>query len=114
TAVDQKPRYYLEYLAFARDADHRGEPPGLARRLHRLPHDLDVAGGLEGVLAAVAAGQLAQRVDHAVARNHGGLRAVMARHRKALLGQVDGDDLLGAAQPATRHGAQADQTAAED
>src|SRR6185503_15818577 len=105
TAGDQEARDDLEYLAFARDADHRGEPPGLARRLDRLPHDLHVAGGLERVLAAVAAGELAESVDHAVARQHRVGRAVVTRHR---------DALIGAAQPAARHRAEAHETAAED
>ena len=113
-AGDQEARHDLEQLALAGDADHRREPPGLARRLDRLAHDLDVAGGLEGVVAAVAARELAQRIDDAVAGEHRVRRAVVARHREALLREVDRDDLLGAAQPAARHGTEADEPAAED
>ena len=54
-AGDQEARHDLERLALAGDADHRREPPRLARRLDGLAHDLDDAGGLEGVVAAEAA-----------------------------------------------------------
>ena len=57
-AGDQKARHDVERLALAGDAAHRREPPAHARRLDRLPHDADVAGRLERVVGAEAAGQL--------------------------------------------------------
>ena len=41
-------------------------------------------------------------------------RAVVARLRETLLGEVDGDDPLGACEPAADHRAEADEAAAED
>src|SRR5262249_5067578 len=51
---DQEAWDDLEQLALARDPAQRREPPGLARRLHRLAHDGDVACRLERVVGAEA------------------------------------------------------------
>ena len=113
-AGDEEARNDVERLALARDAAHRREAPRLARGLDGLPHDGDVAGRLERVVGAEAAGLRADPVDRVVARGPRVRGAVTARFREPVLGEVDGDDALCAGEPAADDGSQADEAAAED
>src|SRR5436309_409124 len=62
-AGDQQPRHDVERLALAGDAADGREAPAHPRRLDRLPHHVHVAGRLEGVVGAEAAGLLDEPVD---------------------------------------------------
>ena len=63
-AGDQEARDDVERLALAGDAAHgRRGPTPIARRLDRLAHHGDVAGRLEGVVGAEAAGRLEDPLD---------------------------------------------------
>ena len=83
---DEEARDDVERLALARDADHRREPPRLARRLDRLAHDVHVAGRLERVVGAEAARLAADPVDGVVGRDARVGRAVVTGAREAPLG----------------------------
>ena len=63
----------------------------------------DVAGRLERVVGAEAAGLLADPLDRVLAGDARVGRAVVARLREPLLGEVDRDDPLGAGQAAADH-----------
>ena len=73
-----------------------------------------MAGRLERVVGAEAAGLRADPVDEFVVREPRVGRAVMASLREPPLGEVDGDDPVGAREPAADHGAEPDEAAAED
>src|SRR5581483_11040250 len=113
-AGDQEPRHDLEHLALAGNPAHRREPPGLARRLDGLAHDRDVAGRLDRVVRAEAAGLRADPLDGVVAGDaHVGC-AVVPRVRETLLGEVDRNDPAGAREARADHRAETDEAAAED
>ena len=92
----------------------RAQAPAHARRLDRLAHDGDVAGRLEGVVGAEAAGHLEDPLDGVRAADEHVGRALAAGQLEALLGEVDADDPLGALQAAAGDGAEADHARAED
>ena len=62
-AGDQVARDDVERLAAARRRRDRAQAPAHPRRLDRLAHHGDVAGRLEGVVGAEAAGHLEDRCD---------------------------------------------------
>ena len=66
-AGDQEPRDDVERLALAGHARDRAEAPAHARGLDGLPHDPHVAGRLEGVVGAEAAGGLDDPLHHVLA-----------------------------------------------
>ena len=113
-AGDQEARDHVERLALAGDAGDGAQAPAHARRLDGLAHDLDVAGRLERVVGAEAAGLLEDPLDGVRAADHRVGRALAARELEPLLGQVDADDPLGALEPAAGDGAEADHAGAED
>ena len=114
-AGDQEARDDVERLALAGDAGDRAEAPAHPRRLDRLAHHLDVAGRLEGVVGAEAAGHLEDLLDRVRRRRSISVgRALAAGELEPVLGEVDADDPLGALQPAAGDGAEADHAGAED
>jgi hypothetical protein len=113
-ARDQVARDDVQRLALARDAGDGAQAPAHARRLDGLAHDLHVAGRLEGVVRAEAAGHLEDPVDGVRAAHEGVRGALAARELEPVLGQVDADDALGAHEARARDGAQADHPRAED
>src|SRR5439155_16418686 len=113
-AGDQEARHDVEGLALARDAADRGEAPADPGRLDRLAHHGDVPGRLERVVGAEAAGHVQDRLNRVGPAGERVRRALPARELQPLLGEVDADDPLGALQPATRDGAEADHPRAED
>ena len=113
-AGDQQARDDVEGLSLAGDAGDGAKAPGHARRFDRLAHHGDVAGRLEGVVGAEAAGHLEDRLDGALsALEHVG-RALAAGQLEPLRREVDADDPLGALQPAAGDRAEADHPRAED
>src|SRR4051794_3401439 len=62
-AGDQKARDDVEGLSPAGHSGDGAQPPAHPRRLDRLAHHRDVAGRLEGVVSAEAAGQLEDPLD---------------------------------------------------
>ena len=79
----------LEHLALAGDAGDRAEAPAHAGRLDGLAHHRHVAGRLEGVVGAEAAGHLEDLLDGVRAADERVGRALGAGVLEALLGQVD-------------------------
>ena len=104
----------VERLALPGDADHRREPPRLARGLDGLLHDEHVAGRLEGVVGTEAARLGANPVDGVLGRDARVGGAVVAGALQASLREVDRDDPLGAGEPAADDGAEPDEPAPED
>ena len=78
-ARDQEARDDVERLALAGHAGDRAEPPAHARRLDGLAHHRDVAGRLERVVGAEAAGLLEDALDDVVAADQQVGRALAAR-----------------------------------
>src|SRR5579884_1552445 len=109
---DQVARHDVQRLALPRDADHRREAPAHACGLDRLPHYLDVAGGLEGVVGAEASGHLDDVLHRVGAADESVGRALPAREVEPLLREVDADDALGALKAAAGDGAEADHPGA--
>src|SRR6266516_4688497 len=97
---DQEARHDFEHLALARDAADRREAPAHPGRLDDLAHHADVAGRLEGVVGAEAAGHLEDLLHRFGTAGERVGRALPARKLESLLGEVDADDPLGALEPA--------------
>src|SRR5437764_697458 len=97
-------------------ADDDAPSPTAVAALERLPHQLDVAHALERVVGA-AAGELHQ-VRHQIAVDAARIDEVrepeLARHRLALIVEIDADDLVGAGDPRALHDVEADAAQPED
>ena len=108
-------RHHLEHLALAGHPGDRAEAPAHARRLDRLAHHRDVAGGLEGVVGAEAVGHLEDLVDACRGRRRAcrwrpAARACSSRSSDRSMAMIRSAP----ASRAARHGAEADQAGAED
>ena len=90
------------------DAGDRAQAPAHPRRLDRLAHHRDVAGRLEGVVGAEAAGHLEDPLDGVVAADERVGRALAARQLEPRRREVDADDPLGALQAAAGDRAEPD------
>ena len=113
-AGDQQARDDVEGLALAGDSGDGAEAPAHPRRFDRLAHHRDVAGRLEGVVGAEAAGHLEDPLDRPLAALEQVGRALAAGQLQPLRREVDADDPLGALQAAAGDRAEADHAGAED
>ena len=112
-AGDQEARDDVERLAPAGDAGDGAQPPAHPRRLDRLAHDADVAGRLERVVGAEAAGHLEDRLDGVVATADR-CRSRPGRARAEALGDRSTQMIRSApCEPAAGDGAEPDHARAE-
>jgi hypothetical protein len=104
----------VERLPLAGHPGDGAETPTHASCFDRLAHHGDVAGRLEGVVGAEAAGHLEDLLDGALATLDRVGRALAAGQLEPLGREVDADDPLGPLQPAAGDGAEADHPGTED
>ena len=90
---------------------HRPQPMRADSTAWRIT--FDVAGGLERVVGAEAAGLVEHALDGVLAADPGVGRALAAGQLEPVLGEVDADDPLGALQPRAGDRAEADHAGAE-
>src|SRR6185312_2711050 len=113
-ARDQEAGNDVERLALAGHPGDGGEAPAHPGGLDGLAHDPDVAGGLERVVGAEAAGHLDDLGDHVVAADQEVGGALAPGQLEPVRRHVDADDPLGALEPAAGDGAETHHPGAED